>query len=85
MLEGEAMTGRTVRRARVAAGWRAVDLAAVLGVHVNTVWRWERGEVSIPVPLQRLILVSMPAAVLPILHGAEAGPEPRPVRKSREA
>lgn len=61
------MTGESVRRARRAAGLRGVDLAALLGVHANTVWRWERGEVRITGPMQRLILRVMPPAGRAIL------------------
>lgn len=38
------MTGAELRRARLAMGMTQRQLALVLGVHVNTVACWERGD-----------------------------------------
>jgi transcriptional regulator with XRE-family HTH domain len=51
------MTGAEVRDIRRRCGWRQVDLAERLGVHVITVSRWERDRVAIPEPTARLILM----------------------------
>ena len=44
------MTGQELRRRREALGLSQAQLAALVGVHANTVARWERGEVRIPHP-----------------------------------
>lgn len=36
----------TIRQLREAQGWTQEDLAAKVGVHTNTVARWERGKVQ---------------------------------------
>lgn len=41
-------TGEDFRYVRKAAGLKAVDVAALLGVRPETVSRWERGELEFP-------------------------------------
>jgi DNA-binding transcriptional regulator YiaG len=51
----DTMTGSQVRRLRRHEGWTQVQLATHLGVDPNTVARWERGIVSVPEPVARLM------------------------------
>src|SRR5689334_18658683 len=48
------MTGAVLRRLRDGLGLSQPGLAARLGVHWNTVARYERGELPIPEPVARL-------------------------------
>jgi transcriptional regulator with XRE-family HTH domain len=53
--------GRTLKRARKALRLTQVELAKRLGVAGNTVARWERGEVTIPEPVAKLVRLIAPA------------------------
>jgi acetyl-CoA acetyltransferase len=57
------MPGATMRRLRRRLGWTQVQLAVALGVHANSVARWERDEVPIRPPVSRLVqhLAAAPA------------------------
>lgn len=48
--------GRNLRNARLNHGWTQLQLCAELGVWLQTVQRWERGE-SYPIP-RRLVQLS---------------------------
>ena len=61
------MTGESLRRARLAAGWSGPRLAERVGVSANTVYRWERGEVRITEPIRRLLLSVLPRSVRSLL------------------
>ena len=51
------MSGEELRRRRKALGVSQPGLASQLGVHVNTVWRWERdGVPDLRLQLVRLAL-----------------------------
>jgi DNA-binding transcriptional regulator YiaG len=49
------MTGAEVRRIRRRLGLTQVELAARIGVHWNSVARWERDVVRITEPVARLL------------------------------
>jgi len=49
------MTGTEVRRIRKRLRLTQAALATRVGVHANTVARWERGEVCVTEPVARLI------------------------------
>ena len=51
------MTGKQLREIRARFGLAQAELARWLGVHGNTVARWERGEVGISEPAARLACV----------------------------
>ena len=53
--ETKLLTGREFRFLRHEINLTQQDLAAVIGVDVQSVGRWERGEIKIPGPAQRLI------------------------------
>jgi putative transcriptional regulator len=53
--ETKLLTGREFRFLRHEINLTQLDLAAVLGVEVQAVGRWERGEIRIPGPAQRLV------------------------------
>jgi len=48
------MTGTQLRALRRRADLSGPQFANQLGVHPNTVYRWERGERGIPEPVARL-------------------------------
>ena len=52
-----AMKGREVANVRESLGLTQSGLAQLLGVHVMTISRWERGAVRVPEPMARLILL----------------------------
>lgn len=68
------MDGSTFRAFRQRAGWTQVDAAREIGVHTNTVARYERDEIEIPEPVARL---------LKLLVGGKGAriPERRPARR----
>ncbi len=49
------MTGDEVRTLRRRLGLTQTQLAEQVGVHGNTVARWERGEVRVTEPMARLL------------------------------
>jgi DNA-binding transcriptional regulator YiaG len=49
------MTGKQLRKVRVRLGLTQKQLAAELGIHWNSLARWERDEVTITEPMARLI------------------------------
>ena len=51
------MTGDELRRVRKRLGLTQVQLAKELGVHWNSVARWERGEVGISEPVAKLLRI----------------------------
>ena len=51
------MTGKQLREIRSRLGVPQAELARRLGVHENSVARWERGEVGIQEPEARLVCV----------------------------
>ena len=53
--EPKLLTGKEFRFLRHEINLTQRDLAAILGVEVQAVGRWERGEIKIPGPAQRLI------------------------------
>ena len=63
------MHGTTLRRIRKALGVTQVELAKRLGVAGNTVARWERGVVSIPEPVAKLVRLIAPARTGGALRG----------------
>lgn len=48
LVERGIRTANEFRLVRKAAGFRANELAELLGVAAETVWRWEHGKVDIP-------------------------------------
>ena len=48
------MTGDELRGIRAKLGLTLVGMAELIGVHWNTIARWERDEVGIPEPAARL-------------------------------
>lgn len=50
------MTAEGVRGARAGLGLAQRELAAVLGVHITAVQRWEVGDRAVPGPAARLLL-----------------------------
>jgi transcriptional regulator with XRE-family HTH domain len=51
------MTGSQLRRIRTRLKLTQVELAEKIGVHANSVARWERDEVGISEPVARLVRV----------------------------
>lgn len=59
------MTGAELRTLRAMAGWSQAGLAERLGIHKNTVARYERGELVIPEPVARLTALLVERAAVP--------------------
>ncbi len=70
------ITGNDVRALRTALGFSASTFAAVLGVSISTVYRWEgRGDLFVAIePLQAHLIV-WTRAILLQEEGAEVGKE----------
>jgi transcriptional regulator with XRE-family HTH domain len=51
------MTGSQLRRIRTRLKLTQVELAEKIGVHANSVARWERDEIGISEPVARLVRV----------------------------
>lgn len=49
------MTGRSLRSARRRLGLTQAELASVLGLHPNTIARYERGELRTPVVVEAAV------------------------------
>lgn len=54
------MNGKQLRKQRKARGLTQVQLAKYIGVAPNTVARWERGELPIREPIEKLIQLMLP-------------------------
>lgn len=82
------MTGYQVRRIRETIGVDPFAWAALLGVHVSTVYRWEKSDHDIRIdPLQLALLEKIrmsirrhPAIKLAIVNGLVAGGTLRALR-----
>jgi transcriptional regulator with XRE-family HTH domain len=53
------MRGKELRAIRKRLGWRQADLAEELGVTANTVARWERDEMEVSPPVEKLIRLTV--------------------------
>ena len=49
------VTPTQLKRYRKQAGKTREELAVEIGVSSQTIWRWEHGDVRIPVPEQKLL------------------------------
>src|SRR2546427_631296 len=55
------MSPATLHRRREQRGWTQAALARQLGITIRSVSRWETGAVAIPVPMQKLLAMVLPA------------------------
>ena len=70
------ITGNDVRALRTALGLSASALAAVLGVSLSTVYRWEgRGDLPVPMEPLQAQLLTLTRVVLLHTDGAVVGEE----------
>lgn len=67
------MTGSAVKALRTRLGLEPFAFAAVLGVHVSSVYRWETAESPHIDPLQREILLGLAERKISKAEGADLG------------